>query len=245
MNDSGVSDVYRLGVVVESCRFVAVRTHDKLESDWLQLLRESIYKKTVVPVGFLPPTQHPLGDDNTTTTTTTTTTTISADDRAVIEWLDAQSPRTVIYVALGSEAVIASELVHELACGLELSKVPFLWAYRQQSRLPEGFEDRVRSRGLVATGWVPQHKVLAHRSVGAFLTHCGWSSVIEALRFGHPLILLPVAVDQGLIARVLAEHKVGVEVRGRGGRIVHARGGGGGGEDGNGGGRREGFGGEG
>lgn len=194
-NASGVSTAHRLGAVVGGCRFVAVRTVNELECDSLQLLAESIYKKPVIPVGLLAQAPQPVGDA-----------------RAVIEWLDAQSPGTVVYVAFGSEATVASELVEELACGLELSNVPFLWAYRQPGDLPAGFEDRVRGRGAVAGGWVPQLNVLAHRSVGAFFTHCGASSVIEGLRVGHPLIMLPLIADQGLIARVMAGKKVGVEV---------------------------------
>nr|CAD1818485.1 unnamed protein product [Ananas comosus var. bracteatus] len=203
-NASGVSDAHRLGVVLDGCKLVAVRTVTELESDWLRLLAESIYKKPVVPVGLLPPAPQLVCDDKTAT---------SAD--MVTGWLDAQSPGTVVYVAFGSEAVMAGELVQELALGLELSNAPFLWAYRKPSELPEGFEDRVRGRGLVAAGWVPQLGVLAHRSVGAFFTHCGASSVIEALRFGLPLIMLPLIVDQGLIARAMAEkYKVGWRCRG-------------------------------
>ncbi len=45
------------------------------------------------------------------------------------------------------------------------------------------------------------------------MTHCGYSSVIEALYYGLALIMLPITiVDQGLIARVFGEKKVGVEV---------------------------------
>ena len=53
---------------------------------------------------------------------------------------------------------------------------------------------------------------MAHESVGFFLTHCGYSSVIEALSFGLALIMLPYATDQGLIARVFEEKKVGIGV---------------------------------
>uniref|UniRef100_A0A0E0GV68 Glycosyltransferase n=1 Tax=Oryza nivara TaxID=4536 RepID=A0A0E0GV68_ORYNI len=78
--------------------------------------------------------------------------------------------------------------------------------------LPDGFEERTRGRGVVWTGWVPQVEVLAHAAVGAFLTHCGWGSTIESLVFGHPLVMLPFVVDQGLVARAMAERGVGVEV---------------------------------
>ncbi|KAJ0468809.1 putative soyasaponin III rhamnosyltransferase [Helianthus annuus] len=104
-----------------------------------------------------------------------------------------------------------------LALGLELSGLPFFWALRKpvgstELNLPDGFLERTRDRGVVWTSWVPQLQILNHESVGGFLTHCGWGSIVEGLMSGHPLIMLPFLVDQGLNARILVDKQVGIEV---------------------------------
>lgn len=78
--------------------------------------------------------------------------------------------------------------------------------------LPEGFEERSEAQGLVWTSWAPQLKILAHDSVGGFLTHSGWSSVVEALQHARALILLTFLADQGINARVLEAKKMGYSI---------------------------------
>jgi UDP-glucoronosyl and UDP-glucosyl transferase len=210
-NESDISVIQRLYSVITESELICFRTCFELESKWLSLLVE-FYKKDVVPVGLLPPPAEDISSAKATRT--------SELDLDVIDWLDKHPPKSVLYIALGSEAALSTELLHELAFGLEKSAVPFLWTLRKPAgmsgavadMLPADFQDRIKGVGHVALGWAPQMRILAHASVGGFLTHCGPSSVTESLQFGHPLILLPLIHDQGLIARVLQEGGVGVEV---------------------------------
>ncbi|XP_008779257.3 putative UDP-rhamnose:rhamnosyltransferase 1 [Phoenix dactylifera] len=209
-NASGVCDADRLLLTVEGCKVVAPRSCWELHSDWLCYLQE-LYGKPVIPVGLLPPATDDGGAGVDAT---------SRESNNALRWLDKQAPGSVVYAAFGSETVLSTEMLHELAFGLELSQVPFLWVIRKpvdiadegREILPEGFEDRTRDRGVIAMGWIDQLEVLAHASVGGCLTHSGWSSVIESLQLGHPLIMLPFIVDQGIIARVMEERRIGIEV---------------------------------
>jgi UDP:flavonoid glycosyltransferase YjiC (YdhE family) len=49
-------------------------------------------------------------------------------------------------------------------------------------------------------GWAPQIQVLAHRSVGGFVSHCGWNSILESLWYGVPVVTWPMYAEQQLNA---------------------------------------------
>ncbi|KAL0343012.1 UNVERIFIED_CONTAM: putative UDP-rhamnose:rhamnosyltransferase 1 [Sesamum angustifolium] len=132
---------------------------------------------------------------------------------SIKNWLDHQNKGFVVYVALGSEVTPSRDQLIELANGLELSGcLSFELSDSDPIELSSGFEERVSGRGIVWRSWVPQFKILSHESVGGFLTHCGWSSIVEGLMFGHPLITLPFLVDQGLNSRVVVENQLGREI---------------------------------
>lgn len=51
------------------------------------------------------------------------------------------------------------------------------------------------------------------------MSHCGWSSTLEAIVFGVPIIAMPMHLDQPLNAKLVADLGVGVEVRREDGRF--------------------------
>nr|UHB15561.1 UDP-glycosyltransferase [Paris polyphylla] len=205
LSSDNALDAYRNLLTIGGCKAVALRGCNEFMPKWVPLIRD-LYKKPVIQVGMLSPMPVDNGDYDTS-------------ELKIMEWLDRRSPSSVIYVAFGSQADLSIELLHELALGLELSNLSFLWALRKSTTsenkviLPVGFQERTKDRGFVIMGWVSQLKVLAHESVGGFMTHCGFSSIIESLQFGRPLILFPLFGDQGLNARAMVEEKIGFEVR--------------------------------
>nr|QDJ04466.1 UDP-glucose: anthocyanidin 3-O-glucosyltransferase [Freesia hybrid cultivar] len=123
-------------------------------------------------------------------------------DNECVAWLDRQAPASVAYVSFGTLAALPPSELTELANGLEASGVPFLWSMKNKEALPAGFLDRTRGKGLVVD-WAPQASVLAHNAVGGFVTHCGWSSVMESVAAGVPMICRSVFGDQTMTAKMV------------------------------------------
>jgi len=48
--------------------------------------------------------------------------------------------------------------------------------------LPEGFEERMESKGLIIRGQALQVLILDHKAIGAFVTHGRWNSTLEGIR---------------------------------------------------------------
>jgi hypothetical protein len=213
-NASGVADSARMLETPRGCALLICRCSREVDGALCTLL-DDIYGKPVVPSGLLAP----YDDARAAAAAASSDAAGGGDDEEtaiLVRWLDAQPERSVIYVAFGSEAPLTPAHVEEIALGLELAGVRFLWALRETSggMLPDGFAARARAagRGLVRVGWVPQVRVLAHAAVGGFFTHAGLSSLMESFLFGHPLVMLPLFADQGLTARLMAERRVGLEV---------------------------------
>ncbi|XP_044462883.1 UDP-glycosyltransferase 91C1-like [Mangifera indica] len=201
-----VPDLYRYGMVLKDCRAVIVRSCPEFEPEAFSIFGK-LLEKPVLPVSLLPPSLQDY-------------TVADGKWQVLKDWLDSKKDKSVVYVALGTLLTLSQELMHELAYGLEKSGLPFIWVINKRplvegktgsDLVPVGFEDRISGRGLIWTDWAPQIKILAHASVGGFLTHSGWSSVIESLGFGLPLIMLTGGSDTGLVARLM-HMRVGLEI---------------------------------
>ena len=62
-------------------------------------------------------------------------------------------------------------------------------------------------------GWAPQRKILGLSSLGGFVSHCGWSSVMEGMKFGVPIIAMPMHLDQPINAKLVEAVGVGREIK--------------------------------
>ncbi|BAS94684.1 Os05g0493600, partial [Oryza sativa Japonica Group] len=125
-------------------------------------------------------------------------------------WLDAQPVGSVLYVSLGSFLSVSRPQLDEIAAGLADSKVTFLWVLRGDS----GARDILRGGGGMVVPWTDQLKVLCHPSVGGFFTHSGMNSTLEAVHAGVPMLTLPIAFDQPIVARLVAdEWRIGYGLR--------------------------------
>ncbi|WCJ41487.1 UDP-glycosyltransferase 88A1 [Euphorbia peplus] len=131
-------------------------------------------------------------------------------------WLDLQPSRSVVFLCFGSLGLFSKEQLMEIAIGLERSGHRFLWVVRNppevekglaisgqvdpdfDSLLPEDFLTRTKERGYVVKSWAPQVAVLNHDSIGGFVTHCGWNSVLEAVCAGVPMLAWPLYAEQRL-----------------------------------------------
>nr|UHH90563.1 UDP-glycosyltransferase [Nicotiana benthamiana] len=123
----------------------------------------------------------------------------------VLNWLDSKSPSSIIYIAFGSDVVPTLEEHEEIAKALEeSSRQNFIWVIsKNQDYYPNTLETQVGKRGLIINGWAPQLLILSHPSTGGFLTHCGWSSIMEAIGQGVPLLAWPIRGDQFYNAKLI------------------------------------------
>ncbi|MED6173520.1 hypothetical protein PIB30_060229 [Stylosanthes scabra] len=138
------------------------------------------------------------------------------------QWLNSKPHGSVLYVSFGSLAKMTRKVLEEIANGLLLSNVSFVWVLRpnvvgliEDDPLPVGFHEAIRDRGMVIP-WCSQTQVLAHPAIGGFLTHCGWNSILEGIWCEVPLLCFPLMYDQFANRKQVVEYwKIGINLSDR------------------------------
>ncbi|KAI5682837.1 hypothetical protein M9H77_04065 [Catharanthus roseus] len=145
-----------------------------------------------------------------------------------LNWLDKQSPNSVIFISFGTTTSLSDEQIREIAIGLEKSQQKFIWVLRDADKgdvfnvqglirsieLPDGFEKRIQGKGLLVRNWAPQLEILEHFATGGFMSHCGWNSCMESLSMGVPMATWPMHSDQPRNAALITEIlRVGLVVK--------------------------------
>lgn len=183
---------------------ILVNTSREMEGKYIDYLN-GMMNKEIIPIGAL---VHGDDDDD-------------DDDTELIEWLGQKDEHSSVFVSFGSEYFLKKEEIEEIAYGLELSNVNFIWIIRfmkgeemkVEDVLPRGFLQRVGERCKIVEKWAPQAKILRHPSICGFVSHCGWNSLKESIDFGVPIIGMPMHLDQPMNAKLVVELGVGVEVK--------------------------------
>lgn len=198
--------IYKAFEEVKRADFILCNTIQELESGTISAFQE---KQPTYAIGPIFP--------NGFTKSTVATSLWSEFD--CIEWLNTKPDGSILYVSFGSYAHASKRDIEEIANGLLLSKVGFIWVLRpdivssnETQILPVGFEDEIKNRGLIVS-WCCQIEVISHPAIGGFLTHCGWNSILESMWRGLPLLCYPLLTDQFTNRKLVVDDwKVGINL---------------------------------
>ncbi|KAJ0771639.1 putative UDP-glucuronosyl/UDP-glucosyltransferase, UDP-glycosyltransferase family [Helianthus annuus] len=136
-----------------------------------------------------------------------------------LQFLNSKPASSVLYISFGSQNTITASQMMQLAKALDKSNKSFIWVvrpplgfdinaeFKPEDWLPENFMTKIEdeNRGLIVEKWAPQIDILSHESVGGFMTHCGWNSVLESLSCGVPMLGWPMAAEQFYNAKMMVE----------------------------------------
>ncbi|KAG8367696.1 hypothetical protein BUALT_Bualt16G0099900 [Buddleja alternifolia] len=137
-------------------------------------------------------------------------------ENGCISWLNNHRAAAVVYISFGTMLTPPPPELAALAEALEEKQIPYLWSFSDDSKRNslDEFFDRTKTLGQVVK-WTPQSEVLLHPSIGVFVTHCGWNSVVETITGGVPMICRPFFGDQMLNRRRVEDvWRIGVGVGG-------------------------------
>ncbi|KAL0548516.1 hypothetical protein IC582_012969 [Cucumis melo] len=134
-----------------------------------------------------------------------------------IKWLNSKPDSSVVYIAFGSISKLSKEQTKEIVGAFLECSYPFLWSLRmddiRDENLSSYFNVELQAQGKIVP-WCSQVEILSHRSVGCFVTHCGWNFTIECVAVGVPTVAWLLWADQATNAKMMEDvWKIGVRVK--------------------------------
>jgi pathogen-inducible salicylic acid glucosyltransferase len=105
---------------------------------------------------------------------------------ACMKWLNDHPKGSVVYVSFGSFAELKVEQMEELAWGLKMSNMSFLWVVRalEEEKLPKTFVEETSEKGLIVH-WCPQLEVLLNHNLSQ-----KFNNLIEMNEFNYLIYIL-------------------------------------------------------
>lgn len=200
LNEPFARLLYTMGLEVPRATVIVLNSFEEIDPVVTNELKSKVQK--VLNVGFFtlasPPSSY-------------------SDNDGCLSWLDRHEKASVAYLSFGSILTPSPPELEALIEAFKAKRVPFLWSIRDPphgNSLLEGLSERIGILGKKVS-WAPQRQILSHSSVGVFVTHCGWNSVVESISGGVPMICRPYFGDQKLNRRFVEDvWKVGVSVEG-------------------------------
>lgn len=156
----GIKTIERITFCARQSReVVLVYSFTEIEgkyNDYLSTLRE----KTILPICSL----------------VSETVETEKDDQysKIFEWLNMKAKASTVFVSFGSECFLSKKEMEEIARGLELSCVNFIWVVRfhTEEEFTRGFlkevQEMVGEKGMIIETLAPQVRILGHPSNGDF-----------------------------------------------------------------------------
>ncbi|KAG4150496.1 hypothetical protein ERO13_D04G007800v2 [Gossypium hirsutum] len=180
--------LYKMGVSLSRAAAVATNSYEDLDNTVVNMLK--LRFSTFLNVG-------PFNLVSVSSSTVD-------DSHGTLDWMSKHEAASVVYISFGSVITPPPHELHALCEALEECEFPYLWSLRgsPEKQLPLGFLERTSSKGKIVP-WAPQQKILEHPSVGVFVSHVGWNSVLESINGCVPMICRPFFGDQQLNTRTV------------------------------------------
>ncbi|MFS7961316.1 putative 7-deoxyloganetin glucosyltransferase [Helianthus anomalus] len=154
LSNSGIEFILKKAHIVPRAQGLILNTFEELDSVVLPHMRKlcpNIY--TIGPMHSLHKTKL-MANTKLSPQETKVSNSVWKEDKTCLSWLDKHDPKTVIYVSIGSLAIMTVEQLIEIWYGVVNSGKPFLWVRRiisayDESQVPTELLERTKEIGCI------------------------------------------------------------------------------------------------